>query len=79
MLAGAAIFGSAASAQFDYSISPECRQEAVAECGTMWQAYGYRSYEDCAKYQPCFHCLAGYMCPIYDFTYAVKPDSAKPW
>lgn len=79
VLAGAAIFGTAASAQYYPNISPECRQEAVAECATMWQAYGYRSYADCAQYQPCYHCLAGYMCPFYDFTYAVEPEADIAW
>ncbi len=78
VLAGAAIFGTAASAQYG-GISPECRQEAVTACATMWQAYGYRTYEDCAQYEPCFHCMAGYMCPFYDFTYAVRPDAGRPW
>lgn len=78
VLAGAAIFGTAASAQFQYG-DPECRQEAIAGCAANWQAYGYPNYEDCVLVEPCYACNAGYMCGFYDPGWAMKPDTGKPW
>ena len=79
VLAGAAIFSTAASAEFQYG-SPECRQAAIAECATMWQAYGYPNYADCVLVEPCYACNAGYICGFYPIGgWAVKPDTGKPW
>lgn len=78
-LAGAGIFGTAASAQ--WSRDPVCDQQMADECTTTWQAMGYWSYDHCVGHRQCQDCppMWGYMCGVGP-DYATKPDGdAKPW
>jgi hypothetical protein len=81
-LAGASIFGSAASAQHpDFTSSEECYQYVAAGCAANWQRWGYAQYSDCEWGQYCLICLQGYMCGVlsYEVDWAVKPETAAPW
>lgn len=63
-LAGAGIFGTAASAQ--NGRDPVCDQQKADGCVTTWESMGYWSYEHCVMHQQCWDCppLWGYMCGI---------------
>ena len=78
VLAGAAIFNTAASAQWD---SPNCWYEVEDQCATEWQNWGYRTLADCERLEPCYVCLYGYLCGYddrWDYT-SVNIDAVKPW
>ncbi len=70
VLAGAAISGTSASAQFG---DPECGQAVYEECTTEWQAWGYRNVEDCQRLEPCYYCYYGYLCGYSDYWAPGKP------
>jgi hypothetical protein len=79
VLASAAISSSAAATE--YWESPTCWYDVEAACTAEWQAWGYRSYDDCARLEPCYVCLYGYLCGYddrWDYT-RVEPDTGKPW
>ena len=71
VLAGGAIFGTAASA--DYQGTPSCFQQVEDECATEWQAWGYRNYEDCYQHEPCYYCMDYYHCGWLDYYAPGKP------
>lgn len=75
VLAGAAIFSTAASA--NWTEPPAC-QDLEAACTANYQAWGYRNYQECYNHVLCYACWGGYLCG-YDPRDAVKPDTAKPW
>lgn len=80
VLAGGAIFGTAASAQYNWDPTPECYNGVIAQCATQYQTWGYATYEDCVRVEPCYYCLSGYMCGFDPRDWgAVKPDTGKPW
>ncbi len=66
VLAGAAMFNTAASAEY-YPGDPDCWQQVISECSTKWQAWGYHNYADCARVEPCMYCMNGYMCGWIDY------------
>lgn len=70
VLAGAAISGTAASAQFG---DPGCSQAVYDECTTEWQAWGYRNLADCQRLEPCYYCMYGYLCGYSDYWAPGKP------
>lgn len=53
MLAGAATFGTAASAQ---ESGPACWARVQNQCTYQYQAWGYVSEQDCAQQEPCRVC-----------------------
>ena len=72
VLAGAAIFGSAASATSTWG-DPNCSQAVYNECSTEWAAWGYRNVEDCQRLEPCYYCMNGYLCGYSDYWAPGKP------
>lgn len=72
VLAGAAIFSSAASAQYTWG-EPGCYQAVESECTTEWQNWGYRNLQDCQRLEPCYYCLYGYLCGYSDYWAPGKP------
>ena len=77
VLAGAAIFSTAASAQSSRD-GPARRQSAPMR--HQWQAYGYPNYADCVLVDAALLRLHGYICGFYPIGgWAVKPDTGKPW
>lgn len=81
-LAGASMFGSAASAQ-KWQRDPVCDARVANECVSTWQSLGYWDYNHCVAHQQCMQCppFPGYLCGIGpgDY-YAVEPDAAaRPW
>ena len=79
VLAGSAIFGTAASAQ--YTPSGECWDNVVALCDANYQAWGYRTSADCSQHEWCYFCAGGYLCGYdpRDYYTAAKPDTGRPW
>lgn len=83
VLAGAAIFGSAASAGIGPPRDPACDQRVANECVSTWQTKGWSSYQDCVGGQQCLECPPnyGYMCAypgMYD-DFATERGTAEPW
>ncbi len=78
VLAGAAIFGTAASAQ--YTPSGECWDNVVALCNANYQAWGYRTSSDCSQHEWCYFCAGGYLCGYdpRDYYTAVNLDAVRP-
>jgi hypothetical protein len=72
VLASASIFGTAASATYDWS-HPNCSQLVYEECTTQWSAWGYRNLADCQRLEPCYYCLYGYLCGYSDYWAPGKP------
>jgi hypothetical protein len=70
-LAGAAISSTTASAY--YQAPSNCFQQVEQECTTEWQAWGYRSYEDCYNHEPCNYCMQYYHCGWMDYYAPGKP------
>lgn len=76
-LVGAAIFGTAASAQ--WNDPPPCDQ-LESECAAKYQTWGYRTYEDCVQHEWCYACAGGYLCgydPRQTYTGVIEPDTGK--
>ncbi len=71
VLAGAAILNTSASAY--YQNPPDCFQQVEDECATEWQAWGYRSYDDCFRLEPCYYCMQYYHCGWSDYYAPGKP------
>ena len=71
VLAGAAISSTPASA--DYQTSTNCWQQVGDECSTEWQAWGYRTYDDCVRIEPCAYCTNWYHCGWIDYYPPGKP------
>src|SRR5688572_9879179 len=53
MLAGAAIFSTAASAQYG---GQGCWEQVQSQCTTQYQAWGYGTEQQCAQQAPCLYC-----------------------
>jgi hypothetical protein len=70
VLAGAAICNTSASAYYQ---PPNCYQQVEEECATEWQAWGYRSYDDCFRLEPCYYCMQYYHCGWSDYYAPGKP------
>jgi hypothetical protein len=70
VLAGGAISSSSASAFYQ---PPNCYTEVQEECATEWQAWGYRSYDDCFRLEPCYYCMQYYHCGWSDYYAPGKP------
>lgn len=82
VLAGAAIFGSASSAQNGvWTPTEECHRYVSNGCAANWQRWGYAQESDCVWGQYCLVCMGGYMCGVlsYEVDWAVKPDAAEAW
>jgi hypothetical protein len=82
-LAGAATFGTAASAKIPPR-DPVCDQSVANECVSTWQSLGFFDYEHCVGYQQCMQCppTPGYMCGMGPggYGYLTEPNrSARPW
>jgi hypothetical protein len=81
VLAGAAIFSSAASAIPPPVRNPVCDQYMANACITTWQVLGYGNYAHCVAHRQCAECPPwyGYMCGIGP-NYATEPDlGTEPW
>ena len=77
VLAGAAIFGTAASAQWN---DPPACEELESECAANYRAWGYRTYEDCYNHELCYACWGGYLCgydPRQTYSGVTEPDAGK--
>ena len=82
VLAGAAIFSTAASAKGLGPRDPACDQRVINACATNWQVLGYAQYEHCVLGQPCLACPPnyGYLCGIYSYPgggWVAEPDTGK--
>lgn len=77
-LAGAGIFGTAASAQ--WSRDPVCDQQMADECVTTWESMGYGNYDHCVAHRQCQDCppLWGYMCGIGPYDAARPDEGTRP-
>lgn len=65
VLAGGAISGTAASAQYGGSGSG-CWNAVVSECSWYWNEWGYGSNWECSQMEPCLVCpdAGGHSCPV---------------
>ncbi|HEY0131510.1 MAG TPA: hypothetical protein VGB57_08895 [Allosphingosinicella sp.] len=71
-LAGGAIFGTAASAQYTYPypyLSSPCWDQVMSDCEVKWQAWGLTSYSDCGPMEACQVCPGtdGNNCPTINW------------
>ncbi|MGA9582052.1 MAG: hypothetical protein WBR13_08805 [Allosphingosinicella sp.] len=77
VLAGAAISGTSASAQ--WTEPPAC-EDLEAECAANYLARNYLTPEECYRHLLCYSCWGGYMCGADPGHWgATKPDTGKPW
>ena len=68
VLAGGAISGTAASAQYSYQ-SSGCWDQVMSACEVQWQAWGLTSYSDCGPMEACQVCpdTNGNNCPAINW------------